>query len=77
MVVAIDLNAVPPAGLEGVEPRDRATQRDGVACYGAIGVGAAKMKIHKAAIRTLFESNDWVLDVDEIFALARRQAGGC
>jgi len=71
LVVAIDLNAVPPAGLEGVDPRDRATVRNGVTCYGAIGVGAAKMKIHKAAIRRLFESNDQVLDVDEIFALAR------
>jgi NAD(P)-dependent dehydrogenase (short-subunit alcohol dehydrogenase family) len=69
--VAIDLNAVPPAGLAGVDPRDHATPRDGVACYGALGVGAAKMKIHKAAIQRLFESNDHVLDVDEIFALAR------
>ncbi len=71
LLVAVDLNAVPPAGLEGIDPRDRAVQRDGVTCYGAIGVGATKMKIHKAAIRRLFESNDQVLDVDEIFALAR------
>jgi hypothetical protein len=71
LATAIDLSAVPPAGLEGVDPRDRATDRDGVTCYGALGIGATKMKIHKAAIRKLFESNDQVLDVDEIFALAR------
>ncbi len=71
LAVAIDLNAVPPAGLAGVDPRDRATGRDGVTCYGALGVGTAKMKIHKAAIQRLFESNDQVLDIDEIFALAR------
>ena len=27
-------------------------------CYGAIGVGGTKMKLHKAAIRRLFETND-------------------
>lgn len=70
MAVAVDLNAVPPVGLEGIDPRDRGVQRDGVTCYGALGVGATKMKIHKAAIQRLFESNDQVLDVDEIFALA-------
>ncbi len=67
--VAIDLNAVPPAGLAGIEPRDAGAMRDGTACYGAIGVGGLKMKIHKAAIRALFESNDRVLDVEEIYQL--------
>lgn len=67
--VAVDLNAVPPAGLEGIEPHDRGTERDGVFCYGALGVGGAKMKIHKAAIARLFESNDQVLDAEEIYDL--------
>ena len=31
--VAIDLNAVPPAGIEGVEAMDAGTKRDGVICY--------------------------------------------
>ena len=35
--------------------------------YGAIGVGGLKMKIHKAAIRSLFEANDRTLDAEEIF----------
>jgi hypothetical protein len=67
--LAIDLNAVPPAGVGGVQPQDKATERDGQLCYGAIGVGGTKMKVHKAAIRQLFESNDRVLDAEEIFAL--------
>mgnify|MGYP003729326971 CR=1 FL=1 len=71
LAVAVDLNAVPPAGLEGIDPRDQAVQRDGAICYGAIGIGGTKMKIHKAAIRAMFESNDRVFDVDEIFALGR------
>jgi hypothetical protein len=69
--VAIDLNAVPPLGIEGVEVGDKAKERDGVVCYGAIGVGGTKMKIHRAAVARLFESNDQVLDAEQVFALAR------
>src|SRR4029079_4906952 len=65
--VAIDLNAVPPLGIEGVAGTDQAVEHDGVIGYGAIGVGDAKMKIHKAAIARLFESNDQVLDAEEIY----------
>jgi hypothetical protein len=69
--VAIDLNAVPPAGLAGIDAMDRGKDRGGVACYGAIGVGATKMKLHKAAIARLFENNDQVLDAEQIFELAQ------
>lgn len=69
--VAIDLNAVAPHGLEGISPMDKAKQRDGAFCYGAIGVGGTKMKIHKAALRRLFESNDQVLDAEEIYQIGR------
>lgn len=69
--VAIDLNAVPPLGIEGVEVMDRAVERDGALCYGAIGVGETKMRIHKAAIRRLFESNDQILDAEQIYAIGR------
>jgi hypothetical protein len=69
--VAIDLNAVPPTGIAGVEPQDKAVDRDGVICYGAIGVGGTKMKLHKAAIRRLFEANDLVLDAEEIYELGK------
>lgn len=67
--VAIDLNAVPPVGLEGIDVLDKAKQQDGQICYGAIGVGGTKMNIHKAAIRRLFETNDVIMDVDAIYQL--------
>ncbi len=67
--VAIDLNAVPPLGIEGVEVGEAGVEHGGVFCYGAIGVGATKMKLHRAAIARLFESNDQVLDAEEVFAL--------
>lgn len=72
--VAIDLNAVPPAGIEGIEATDRDEERDGVRCWGALGVGRAKMKIHKAALRALFDSNDKVLDAEAVFEIGRNLA---
>ncbi|MFV0443682.1 MAG: NADP-dependent methylenetetrahydromethanopterin/methylenetetrahydrofolate dehydrogenase [Planctomycetaceae bacterium] len=68
--VAIDLNAVPPLGLAGIGVMDKAVQKGNVTCYGAIGVGGLKMKVHKGAIQKLFESNDLVLDTDAIYSLA-------
>lgn len=72
--VLIDLNAVPPLGIEGIEISDKAKERDGAICYGAIGVGDTKMKVHKEAIRRLFESSDRILDVMEIYRIAGESA---
>jgi len=72
LAVAIDLSAVPPLGLAGIEMTDRARERDGAIAYGAIGVGGTKMKIHKAAIQQLFQSNDQVLDADEIYQIGKQ-----
>ncbi len=68
--VVIDLNAVPPLGIEGIEVMDKGAERDGAIVYGAVGVGDTKMKVHKAAIARLFERNDQVLDAEEVYALA-------
>jgi hypothetical protein len=65
----VDLNAVPPAGIEGMSTTDRGDERDGRICYGALAVGELKMKLHKAAIGRLFERSDLVLDVEEIAEL--------
>ncbi|MFT7638798.1 MAG: hypothetical protein ACI9G1_000523, partial [Pirellulaceae bacterium] len=73
--VVVDLNAVPPLGIEGTEVIDKGQERDGVICYGAIGVGGTKMKIHKEAIRRLFRSNDQVLDAEEIYAIGSELEG--
>jgi methylenetetrahydrofolate/methylenetetrahydromethanopterin dehydrogenase (NADP+) len=67
--VMIDLNAVPPLGIEGVGVADKGVEHDGVISYGAVGVGDTKMKIHKAAIAKLFERNDCVLDAEQVYAL--------
>lgn len=67
----VDLNAVPPLGIEGVEVQDSGVEREGVTVYGALGVGSLKMKIHKACIAKLFERNDVVLDAETIADVAR------
>jgi hypothetical protein len=72
--VAIDLNAVPPLGIGGIQPTDKARELDGVVCYGAIGVGGTKMKIHRAAIERLFTTNNLVLDAPEVFAIGQELA---
>jgi len=69
--VAIDLNAVPPVGIAGIEITDKAKDRDGLICYGAIGVGGTKMKIHRAAIQKLFTANNLVLDAEQVFEIGR------
>lgn len=69
--VAIDLNAVPPAGLADVQVMDKAVERNGRIDYGAIGVGGLKMKIHRAAIQELFSRNDRFLDAEEIFEIGQ------
>ena len=69
--VAIDLNAVPPAGIGGVAITDKAKPVGEAVVYGAIGVGGLKMKTHRRAIESLFESNDQVLDAEEIYKIAK------
>jgi predicted dinucleotide-binding enzyme len=68
--VLIDLNGVPPTGIEGVELMDKGVERDGLVCYGALGVGGTKMKAHKATIAKLFEARDQVFDAEEIYEIA-------
>lgn len=69
--VAIDLNAVPPLGIEGVGMADKGKEQDGIVGYGALGVGDTKMKLHKLAVARLFERNDQVLDAESIYDLAQ------
>jgi hypothetical protein len=69
--VAIDLNAVPPVGIPGIEPADRKTEREGLLVWGALGVGRTKMKIHRKAIQTLFTTNDLLIDAEQSLALGQ------
>jgi ribulose 1,5-bisphosphate synthetase/thiazole synthase len=69
--IAVDLNAVPPLGIEGIDVNDAGVERDGVIVFGALGVGNFKTKLHKACIARMFERNDLVLDAETINDVAR------
>lgn len=73
--ILLDANATPPLGIEGIDLMDRARERHGKLCYGAIGFGSFKLEVHRACIAKLFEANDIVLDAPEIFALAKDMIG--
>jgi hypothetical protein len=69
--VVADVNAVPPTGIGGIKPTDDGKVREGRIAFGAIGIGGLKMKIHRAAVAKLFERNDLVLDVEEIYEIGK------
>lgn len=69
--VVADINAVPPLGIEGIKATDDGKPREGKLAFGALGIGGLKMKIHRAAVARLFEQNDLVLDVEEIYAIGK------
>lgn len=69
--VVVDLNAVPPLGVEGVEADDDGATREGAIAFGALGIGNFKMKLHKECIARLFSRNDLVLDAETIEDVAK------
>jgi len=72
--VLIDLNAVPPAGIDGIIPTDKARPEGAAVLYGAIGVGGTKMRIHRAAIDAIFGRTDAFLDAEELLAIGEHLA---
>ncbi len=71
VAVAVDVNAVPPAGLAGIEALDAGEKRgNDTICYGAIGVGGLKMRTHKACIKAMFDTNSKLFGIHEIHEVA-------
>lgn len=70
--VVADVNAAPPLGVEEIEVMDNGVEREGVRFYGAIAIGNFKMKVHRAAVASLFDSNDQFLDETTIYDLAKK-----
>ncbi len=66
-----DYNAAEPLGIEGTKATDDLADHDGKLVLGALAIGGPKMKVHKACVRRLFESNDQVLDTDAVYAIAK------
>lgn len=69
--IVADVNTVPPSGIEGLKMTDKVTERHGKICFGGLGIGGLKMKVHRTAIGQLFETNDQIFDVEAIYELAK------
>jgi methylenetetrahydrofolate/methylenetetrahydromethanopterin dehydrogenase (NADP+) len=66
-----DYNAAEPLGIEGTKATDDLADYDGKTVLGALAIGGPKMKVHKACVRKLFESNEEVLDTDAVYEVAK------
>jgi hypothetical protein len=69
--VLADFNAAEPLGIEGTGADDELEHYDGKRVLGALAIGGPKMKVHKACVRRLFETNEAILDVDGVYEIAK------
>ncbi len=58
-------------GFEGIDMMDNNEERFGKRIFGGIGIGALKLKLHRACIARLFESNTLVIDAEEASLIAQ------
>ncbi len=70
--VIADVNALPPLGVADLEVMDDGIEKNGIRFYGAIAIGNFKMKIHRKAIQSLYDSHDQFLDETTIYAIAKQ-----
>ena len=66
----LDFNAADPLGIEGIKASDDLKEREGKLILGPLGIGNTKMKVHKACIAQLFESNEQVFDTQRVYQVA-------
>jgi len=66
-----DYNAAEPLGVECTKATDDLAEYDGKLVLGALAIGGPKMKVHKACVRRLFETNEAILDVDGVYEIAK------
>ena len=77
LVVAADVNAVPPAGIEGLSVGDDGAELPGAALgIGALAIGGVKYKVQRGLLeRMLGADHAVVLDFPDAFELAREVVG--
>ncbi len=80
LLVAADVNAVPPSGIEGVGVTDNgsqvATSWGSFAAVGALGIGGLKYKVQNHLFKRMLTSEDAVaIDLPEAFDEALKHVG--
>lgn len=81
LLVAADVNAVPPAGIEGIEVNDLGTKLacspGGAVGIGALAIGNLKYRVHHALFEMMKDAEKPIyLDHVKAFEVARNLAGG-
>ena len=69
--VMADVGTARVLGFDGINMMDNNTERYGKRIFGGIGIGALKLKLHRACIARLFETNSLVIDAEEAFLIAQ------
>jgi len=64
------VNAVPPYGIEGIDPEADGKKTEGVVQIGALSIGSLKIKIHHRVVEKLFEEKGQILDLEKIYEIA-------
>lgn len=65
--VLADVNAYPPAGIEGVEVADDGREVDGKYLFGAVAVGDIKTKGMRDVIRKMYDEKGAYMDLEKIY----------
>lgn len=65
--VLADVNAYPPAGIEGVEVADDGKEVDGKFLFGAVAIGDIKTKGMRDVIRKMYEEKGAYMDLERIY----------
>jgi methylene-tetrahydromethanopterin dehydrogenase len=73
MKVLLDINAVPPLGIEGIDPKDDMREMlPGIFTIGALAVGELKHKLEKEILREAKTSGKDVYNYNVALPLARK-----
>jgi methylene-tetrahydromethanopterin dehydrogenase len=78
LLVAADVNAVPPSGIEGIEMQDDAKPIPGTQSVGTgpLAIGGVKYKVQAGLLKRMIESDEPLyLDFRDAFQLARHIVG--
>jgi len=65
--VLADVNAYPPAGIEGVDAQDNGKEVDGKHLFGAVAIGDIKTKAMRDVIRKMYEEKGAYMDLERIY----------
>lgn len=74
-LVAVDVNAVPPSGIGGINPGDDKKEIGKVLAVGALAVGSLRNKIAQRLLQTAMEKGGSYLDYESSYRLARELIG--